>query len=73
MDDLFQRPLRPIFIMLNFQKKFEKLWSKLKEYKQYLQPMCRIFSSTPKIVKNWIVDCSIACDFTTDKKIIYVQ
>ena len=53
MDDLFQRPLGPISIILNFPKNFlvkadikqlspkkiEKFWSKLKEYTPYLHPM----------------------------------
>ena len=52
MHDLFQRPLAPISIILNFpkiflvkaeikqfsQKKIEKFWSKLKEYMPYLHP-----------------------------------
>ena len=53
IDDLFQRPLGPISIILNFSKKIlvkaeipqlsskknEKFWWKLKEYKRYLHPM----------------------------------
>ena len=35
MDDLFQRLLGPISIILNFPKKIEKFWWKLKEYKPY--------------------------------------
>ena len=61
MDDLFQRPLWPIFIILNFSKKnlvkadikqlspkkIEKFWWKLKEYKPYLYPVGH-FGHPPK-------------------------